>query len=399
MVSMSSLESFAATDYNIVQLVDLSSGIVSMYGDSSIGGGKISAAFFNDTVGKKLGIRLNVNAYDSRFDPAVIASLWPSVLSKDHPIGVITQGGDAVAGLMGRLPADKVPGSHLMGALSAAWKPNMWLFFGRPLAVHDFASFLQWARSSLITDRPVKVAIFATSVPSAEDIAKTAKKYIETVLVPAKKAELVALEFAPPQAVDITPQMQKISSAKPDFIWVGPNPPSIMVLVLKHLKSVNLNIPLVFGVGAALDDIMGTGLPLQQLEGCYDVISYMPAMENMDWPAGKIYTQYKDQIHKKTPWNSMTVVSLGASMLLYRAVERAAASTGPDKITGEAVYAALTSGKTFTSDELLGVVKEAKFTPTENINLFGGCNVTTIKGGKRVRINKEWIPIPADVPR
>src|SRR5665811_1811269 len=36
--------------------------------------------WWNDTEGKKLGIKIVIQAYDSRYDPATVAGLWPCLL-------------------------------------------------------------------------------------------------------------------------------------------------------------------------------------------------------------------------------------------------------------------------------------------------------------------------------
>ena len=45
-------------------------------------------AWWNETKGKELGITLKSKAYDMRYDPSVVASTWPGILTGDKPIAL-----------------------------------------------------------------------------------------------------------------------------------------------------------------------------------------------------------------------------------------------------------------------------------------------------------------------
>jgi branched-chain amino acid transport system substrate-binding protein len=65
--------------------------------------------WWNDTDGKKLGLKLTPKNYDTRYDATVVASMWPGILAELKPILLFGLGGPDVAALQQRLPKDKVP--------------------------------------------------------------------------------------------------------------------------------------------------------------------------------------------------------------------------------------------------------------------------------------------------
>jgi branched-chain amino acid transport system substrate-binding protein len=100
-------------------------------------------AWWNETKGKQLGITLKSKAYDMRYDPSVVASTWPGILTGDKPIAHMGLGGPDVAALMKRLPNDKVPMIMSTATYGFIWLPNMWVFQPRPTYV---CGYDQWHR-------------------------------------------------------------------------------------------------------------------------------------------------------------------------------------------------------------------------------------------------------------
>ncbi|HLF48418.1 MAG TPA: ABC transporter substrate-binding protein, partial [Methylomirabilota bacterium] len=49
--------------------------------------------WWNAEVGAKLGIKLGYKAYDTRYDAAQVASLWPGIKSELNPVMVLGLGG------------------------------------------------------------------------------------------------------------------------------------------------------------------------------------------------------------------------------------------------------------------------------------------------------------------
>jgi len=75
--------------------------------------------WWNKEVGEKLGVKVDIKITDMRYDAAVIARTWPSILSRDKPIMHLGFGSPDLTTLMKRLPNDKVP--MLIGTTVATW--------------------------------------------------------------------------------------------------------------------------------------------------------------------------------------------------------------------------------------------------------------------------------------
>src|SRR5258708_39991594 len=67
------------------------------------------ANWWNKEVGKGLGVKVDIKIYDMRYDAAVIARTWPSILSRDNPIIHLGFGSPDLTTLMKRLHGGKVP--------------------------------------------------------------------------------------------------------------------------------------------------------------------------------------------------------------------------------------------------------------------------------------------------
>ena len=65
--------------------------------------------WWNDEVGKSLGVTLKVKEHDARYDVAQVASLWPGIKAELNPIAILGIGGPDSNALQQRLPNDKVP--------------------------------------------------------------------------------------------------------------------------------------------------------------------------------------------------------------------------------------------------------------------------------------------------
>ena len=119
--------------------------------------------WWNKDTGQRLGVKVNIKIYDMRYDAAVIARTWPSILSSDHPIMHLGFGSPDLTTLMKRLPNDKVPmiiGTAMVGLV---WQPKGWHFSIRPTYSHEFAALL----SKLQKDKGSKLLIGAVSTQTA----------------------------------------------------------------------------------------------------------------------------------------------------------------------------------------------------------------------------------------
>jgi len=93
--------------------------------------------WWNAEVGAKLGVKLNYKNFDTRYDTAQTASLWPGIKSEMKPIAVVGLGGPDVAALGPRLPDDQVPLFMSTAGYGYAWKPDSWIINPRPTYGHE----------------------------------------------------------------------------------------------------------------------------------------------------------------------------------------------------------------------------------------------------------------------
>lgn len=383
------------TEYTLPVIMDLS-GPISMLAPKVTEPRNVVIGWWNETTGKELGLKLNYKEYDDRFDPAVCASLWPQILASDKPVIVLGNGGDVVHGIGGRVADDRVPVVQYSCALTSSWKPHQWMFYNRALSTHSLGAFILWAKANLIKDRSIRVGIIASESPSGMDLVDHAQKYFEQVLTPAGKAEIVEIQYSALMPVDLTPQMQKLTAASPDFLWVGPSNTMASVLATKYMAGIDEHIPMI------LSQVHNNGLLSQLIgpeaaAGNYDICEYMPPVG--DTTAERLYNDHKDVYGiKPIQWDDFAAQGMGQLIVVLRAIERATAIVGADNLNGQALYDALTSGQAFSNEDMLGSYQFVRFTPEETIN-FAGIQITTIKDGKRIFVNKDWVAVPTDVPK
>ncbi|MFX5964686.1 ABC transporter substrate-binding protein, partial [Acinetobacter baumannii] len=98
----------AQTTYNIASIADFTGPYADIMKDL-VGARRATVDWWNEEVGKGMGIKSGIKDVDGRYDAAPTASLWPGIKAELTPVAVLGVGGPDVAALQGRLPADKVP--------------------------------------------------------------------------------------------------------------------------------------------------------------------------------------------------------------------------------------------------------------------------------------------------
>jgi branched-chain amino acid transport system substrate-binding protein len=374
-----------AADYNVSSSLDFT-GPLAIVGKSLDTGQRIFFEWWNETKGSKLGITLHRKAFDSRYDPSVISSLWPGILAKEKPIAHFGMGLADTNALMARLSNDKVPLFSASGAGSMVWVPNLWLFNIRPTYMHEWAAFLNWVHKTSIKNRPVKIANITTKAAAFVDSVIQLEKFAKET----NWVELVGIEYVEVKPVSVLSEMRRLARKKPDFILIGSNT-SHVIATIKAQQELGIHIPVVASAHNGIQLGGRAAGDIKLFEGHYDVYACDPAID-MNIPGARIFTEYKKKMGVEEKWDIM-IVNEGARMALFgRAVERAAAKVGANKITGEAVYQAMYEGP-FTREDMLGLTdtlafsKEAAF-PLKGIHVKS----TTVKNGKQVLTTEDWIP-------
>jgi branched-chain amino acid transport system substrate-binding protein len=342
-------------------------------------------AWWNQTVGSKIGVRIDLKQYDNRYDTAQTASLWPTAKAELKPVLVFGVGGPDVAALQQRLPDDKIPMTMGTAGYGYGWKADSWVFNPRPTLGHEFGSFLEWQYETM--KRPVRFALLSSEVsPGYVDFAKGLAAYAKDN----KKVELVEILNTEMQPADLTLQVRRIANAKVDFILIPGNTAQV-VAVKRALQALNQKIPVVLSsYDGFLLSAKGMG-GVNAFEGDFEVCACALSVEG-DSPARRLYEQLKKDFGLKSTWNTYTLIGMGQTLYTMRAVERAVAKVGADRLTGSDIRDALISN-TFTADELFGIYPGVTLTRENPFPVTGTAAVATVKDGKVVSVTTK-APIP-----
>ena len=93
----------AQATYNIAGIADFTGPFADVMKDIT-GCRRGVLDWWNDEVGKSLGVTLKVKEHDARYDVAQVASLWPGIKAELNPIAAWGLGGPDSNALQQRLP-------------------------------------------------------------------------------------------------------------------------------------------------------------------------------------------------------------------------------------------------------------------------------------------------------
>lgn len=380
--------SVMAAEYTITASMDYT-GPYAVLIDIFDAAGKSIFAWWNETKGKELGITVKRKLYDMRYDPSVVASTWPGILTGDKPIVHLGLGGADVAALMKRLPKDKVPMIMSTGTYGFIWLPNQWVFQPRPTYVHEMAGFLNWVRMNQIKDRPIRLGIVNSKVsPAYVDMVNGAKAWDKVC----PWVEIVGVEWVKMKPVSLVSEVRRLARKKPDFIYIGTNTAHV-IGTIKAQKELGIHIPIVGASHCGVQMSAVAAKDITHLEGHYESAAMDPGIDP-NIPGTRIIREYSEKLGLKATSSVLLVQAGIMNLLALRAVERASELVGPDEITGEVMYRAMYV-RPFTEEDLLGFAPTMTFTkeaPFSTKNPRVKC--LTVKNGKPVLVSKDWIPIP-----
>lgn len=395
-IAMGANAAIAQVEYKIPGLVDFSGPYADLTKHLLARDAVIK--WWNDNDGKKVGVKLTVKNYDTRYDGSVVASMWPGILNEMKPIVGMGLGGADLSALQQRLADDKVPMLYAPPGYGFGWLPNQWVFVPRATYVHEWVTALMWYAEQNPGKRPVKVAFVSTQAsPAFVDFVKGVDKYIKTVLEPKGLATVVATEWVDMQPVDVSSQVKKVIDAKADVI-IGTGNTTMAAAVLRAEQLHGVNIPTIAATWHTvwpLATAMKTYVPW---EGHMVVTGIAPTTDKST-KAWQFYQVLAKSYGLPAEWNPLNMLGISQGLLAVRAVEHAAKKVGADKLTGTAVYEALTSGA-FTEDEFMGVLpalkysKEAPF-PMQDAKV----KIEWVKDGKYQLATPNWLTIPSNVTK
>lgn len=379
----------AQTTINVAAMADFAGPYANVMNEMQ-GGRQAVIDWWNKEVGESLKVRVAMKTYDTRYDVAQTASLWPGIKAELKPVAVLGLGGPDAAALQQRLPEDKVPMLFGTAAYGFGWKPGQWALNLRPTYPHEAAAFLEWFRSTrLESKRPVKVAIITSeATPAYADMAKGLQAYTKAN---PDKATFVEAIWTEVQPADLTLQIRRLANAGTDVIVIQTNTAQA-VATKRALQALGKNIPIVLSLhNGVLASSKAMGNP-NAFAGDYEVGAIADASED-DSAARRFYRMLQEKYGLKSGWNAMTTMGLAQAVTTVRTIEAVVKAKGP-AVTGDAVHAALL-GKQFSGAELMGLLPGIDFSP-ENPFPTGNAkvNIATMKDGKVVRAAGD-VAVPA----
>lgn len=368
----------AQTTYNLVGLADFTGPYADIMKDVT-GCRRGVVDWWNAEVGKDLGVALKIKDYDTRYDVAQVASLWPGAKSELNPILAFGIGGPDAAALQERLPADKVPMLMATASYGYGWKPNSWVFNARPTYPHEAAAFMEWFRKKRGGDAPLKVGIISSEAsPAYVDIHKGMEKYAKDN---PKLLEVVETIYTEVQPTDLTPQMARLVRKGVEVIQIQTNTAAV-VAARRALQSLGkTNIPIMM---SAHNSLLASGKAiggLAQMEGNYEAYGMAIPTEDKTTARG-FYEKLRDKYKVAAGYNVACLMGLNQAMVAVRTVENAAKAIGPAKLSGEIVRKTLVTTP-ISTEQSFGVLPTLNYSedapfPTRGLTV----NIGSVQNGK-----------------
>lgn len=379
----------AQTVYNVAGLADFTGPYADIMKDMT-GCRKAVFDWWNDEVGKAQGVALRIKEYDTRYDVAQVASLWPGIKSELNPVAVLGIGGPDAAALQQRLPNDKVPLVLPTAGYGFAWKDGSWVFNTRPTYAHEASAFYTWLQKKSGGAAPIKLGLISSEVsPAYVDIHKGVEKFAKDN---PRVLEVVETIYTEAQPTDLTQQVNRLLRKGATVLQVFNNTASV-VAARRALQS--LGRPEVPIVMSAHNGLLSSGKALgdlKQLEGSYEV--YGMAMPTTDaTPARAFFDKLGKQYKLQASYNAACVMGLSQAIVAARAFEQAVKDKGAAGVTGADVRAAVVSAP-LTPERSFGVLpgirfgNEAPF-PTQGL----AANIGTVQNGQ-YRLLEQNVPVP-----
>ncbi|MCA3634064.1 MAG: ABC transporter substrate-binding protein [Methylobacterium sp.] len=372
-----------ATEYVMSVSADFSGPFANVM-PNAMSGLKSITDWWNEEVGKRLGVSVKLSIHDMRYDAAVIARTWPAILRSEKPIMHLGFGSPDLTTLMRRLPNDKVPmliGTAMVGLV---WSENGWHYSIRPTYSHEFAGLL--ARMQQEKGRTLRIASISTQnqagfVDQVNGLRHLAKTYPD-------RFEMLETQWADTAPVSLSSSVRAIVGQNADVIIVGGTTAQVQATA-SALKELGARIPVITSTHNGLTEA-AKGTALVDMEGFYSAFSFAaPGQESL--PLRDVYNRYR----KEGNWGMISAQSAAQALLALRVLERAVAKVGRDNVTGEAMRQALLDN-VFTEQELLGALPTLDFDASAPFPV-GQIRATAevVRGGQIVPLGTGWIDVPA----
>ena len=370
----------AQTTYNVASLADFTGPYADVM-KNLVGGRWAVVAWWNEEVGKGLGVKINMKDFDHRYDAAQVASLWPGIKSELKPIAVLGVGGPDVAALQQRLPDDKIPMLMSTAGYGFAWRQDPWIFNPRPTYAHEAAAFYNWYRTKKGITGPLKVAIISSEAsPAYVDIHKGANLYASENK---DKVEIVETVFTEVQPSDLSTQVSRVVRKGAHILHIQTNTAAV-VADKRALQSIGRkDIPIMLSSHNGLP-ASGTAIGgLAQMEGDFEV--YGMAIPGADvTEARKFFDMLTAKYKLTAKWDVTTLMGMNQALVAVRAIEGAVKDVGAGKLTGVAVRDSMLKNP-ISGKQTFGVLPDLVYTRAAPSPLKGlTVNIGTVSGGKYV---------------
>ena len=368
----------AQTVYNIAGMADFTGPYADIM-KSLIAGRWAVLNWWNEEVGKGIGVRINMKDYDTRYDTAQTSSLWPGIKSELKPIAALGLGGPDSAALQQRLPDDKIPLMMATAGYGYAWRAEPWVFNPRATYAHEAGAFYLWYRQQKGITGPLKIAIISSeAAPAYVDIHKGLEKFAAENK---DKIELVETVFTEVQPSDLTTQVNRLVRKGAQVINIQTNTAAV-VATKRALQALGRkDIPILMSSHNGLPASGKAAGGLAQMEGDYEVYGMaIPSGDMTD--TRKFYDMLVAKYKLTGGWDVMTMMGMNQMLFTVRSIEAAVKEVGADKLTGEALRNTMFKN-TITSKQTFGVLPDLKFTREAPFPLAGmAVNIGTVSGGK-----------------
>lgn len=368
----------AETTYQIAGLADFTGPYADVMKDWA-GCRKGVIDWWTEEVGKKQGVTLKIKDYDTRYDVAQVASLWPGIKSELNPVAIFGVGGPDTAALQQRLPKDKVPLILSTAGYGFAWKPDSWVFNARPTYPHEAAAFYTWMQKKSGSTAPIKVGVISSEVsPAYVDIHKGVEKFAKDN---PGVMEVVETIYTEAQPTDLTQQVARLVRKGATVLQVFNNTASV-VAARRALQSLGKNdIPIVM---SAHNGLLSSGKALgglKQLEGSYEVYGMAMATDDAT-PTRAYFDKLRSEYKVEANYSSACIMGMSQAMIGVRAIEQAITVKGPDGVTGEDVRTALLSTP-IPTERSFGILPSIAFQPDAPFPTKGiSVNIGKVENGK-----------------
>jgi len=355
--------------------------------------------YWNDTTGKDIGVKLITKIYETRYDPAMVASVWPGVKEELNPLTWLGIGGPDVAALRERLPDDKIPMTLTTGVYGFMWTPMSWIVQYRPTYVHEGCAWVDWyLKNEWKEDRPLRVATIAwDGTPAYTDGVKGFENAWETTF--AGKVEYVGCGWVDYIPADVTDVVRPLINDGADVFYMMTNVPQAVALRKACITLGKPDIPTGMATHQSIGDVHSV-LPWEEMENMYEYGAIASPLDKSLPAYTDVWAKYcPAELDVDEDWTLVSMQFAAAARIFTSVVEKAVADVGPDKLSGEVWYNTLQK-TALTEEEMLGLTGPLAWEPAvqnfpkvETLRLSLGA----VKNGEHVLIDKS---IPAvDIPK